>query len=240
MLMQASPYHRTVINMVFATGLCSAASAAHADGMVPETPVIIVDEARGEATINIRNTATSPALLYSMIENVPEDTESLLVLSPPVTRVEAGEVQLVRFLLESHGPFKVERLKRAVFEGIMPNEEDAGPRLRLSIKQNIPVIVRPAGLPVERQPWTKLVWFLDRDMLKVSNPSPYVVRMAATVSLLPADMPVPLKRGYILPGETLSLPLSVMPQVAQTGVRLFPATTYGYAVKSHDAVLQIR
>ena len=238
--MQVFPSHRTVINLVFATGLCGVTSATHADGMVPETPVIIVDEARGEATINIRNTETSPALLYSQIENVPEDTEALLFLSPPVTRVEAGEVQLVRFLLESHAPLKVERLKRAVFEGIMPNDEAGGPRLRLSIKQNIPVIVRPAGLAVEREPWTKLAWTLDRGVLKVSNPSPYVVRMAAMVSLLPADMPVTLERGYILPGETLSFPLLATPAVLQTGVRLFPATTYGYAVKSHDAVLQTR
>jgi P pilus assembly chaperone PapD len=240
MLMPVFPSHRTVINLVFATGLCSVTSAVHADGMVPEVPVIVLDEARGEATINIRNTETSPALLYSLIENVPEDTEPFLLLSPPVTRVEAGEVQLVRILLEEHAPFKAERLKRAVFEGIMPNDEGGGSRLRLSVKQNIPVIVRPAGLPVERQPWTKLVWRLDGGVLKVSNPSPYVVRMAATVSLLPADMPIALDRSYILPGETLSLPLSATPSGIQTGVRLFPATTYGYAVKSHDAVLQTR
>jgi P pilus assembly chaperone PapD len=240
MLMQAFPSHRTVINLVFATGLCGVVASTHADGMVPEVPVIILDEARGEATINIRNTEGSPALLYSLIENVPEDTESLLLLTPPVTRVEAGEIQLVRILLESHAPLETERLKRAVFEGIMPNDEGGGPRLRLSVKQNIPVIVRPAGLPVERQPWTKLVWILDRDMLKVSNPSPYIVRMAATVNLLPADMPIALDRSYILPGETLSLPLPAAPLVVPTGVRLFPATTYGYAVKSHDAVLQTR
>ena len=45
---------------------------AHADGMLPETTVVILYEENGEATINIKNTDPTPALLHSVIENVPD------------------------------------------------------------------------------------------------------------------------------------------------------------------------
>ena len=95
-----------------------AAPFVYVSGMQPETSVVILYEAEGETSINVKNTDGSPALLYSSIENVPEDSESLVILTPPVTRVEAGETQLVRFLRQGGEPSKTQRLKRVIFEGI--------------------------------------------------------------------------------------------------------------------------
>ncbi|HHB1450829.1 TPA: fimbria/pilus periplasmic chaperone, partial [Serratia odorifera] len=51
-----------------------------ADGMRPDTTVIVLHEAEGEVSINVTNTDSSPALLHSVIEDVPEDTEQLIVV----------------------------------------------------------------------------------------------------------------------------------------------------------------
>ncbi len=73
--------------------LFCASGMAVADGMQPETTVVVLYEENGEATINIKNTDPGPALLHSVIENIPEDKEPLLIVTPPITRVEAGETQ---------------------------------------------------------------------------------------------------------------------------------------------------
>ena len=61
------------------------ASFAMADGMLPETTLVVLYEEQGEATINIKNTDAAPALLHSVVENVPEDVEPLLIVTPPIS-----------------------------------------------------------------------------------------------------------------------------------------------------------
>lgn len=66
-------------------------------------------EVNGEATINIKNSDSRPALLYSQILPVENDDENLIVLTPPVARVDPGETQAIRFLLQTTEPLKVQR-----------------------------------------------------------------------------------------------------------------------------------
>lgn len=212
-------------------------TAAHSAGMVPQTPVLVVEEGLGEATMNVRNSDTRPALLHTTVENIEQDDELLLVFTPPVARVDPGEVQQVRFILQSDQPLRTERLKRVIFEGINPVEATSGARVNLGVRQNLPVILRPAGLPVEREPWKRLSWSSTGGSLQVSNPSPYVVRLAKAIIPLPGVRSVDLPRTYILPGERLSIagwPANAAPV---TGVRIFPATTYGFAVEHYDAAV---
>ncbi|MBV4485935.1 fimbria/pilus periplasmic chaperone [Pseudomonas sp. SWRI153] len=211
--------------------------SSHAAGMVPETPVVVVDQASGEATVNVRNTDARPALLYSTIEHIREDTAPLLLLSPPVARVEPGKSQQVRFILRDVEPLKTERLQRVVFEGISPRQEGSGAQVHLTVRQNIPVIVRPANLAIDRTPWKRLVWSVAGKQVRVSNPSPYVVRLSKAVNLIPGGVTLDLQRTYILPGEVLLL---TTPSTLASHVRLFPATTYGFAVDSYDAPLTVQ
>lgn len=220
---------------LIAIGL-SISSGAMGVGMVPEVPVLLVEESLGEATINVKNTDDQPALLYTVIENTPEDQESLLVLSPPVARVEAGGTQQVRFILQSSKPLETERLKRVIFEGILPKTSKSDAQIALGVRQNIPVILRPANLPVEVEPWKRLNWSLHGAQLKVKNPSPYVVRLSKSVSVMPSGVMLDLPRTYVLPGEELVLAGAAL-LASSTTVRLSPATTYGFAVGTYDAPL---
>ena len=80
--------------------------------------MLIVDEATGEGSMTVQNTDTAPVLLYTTIENIAEDQEELVVATPPMARLEAGQSQLVRFMLTKKGPLATQRLKRVSFEGI--------------------------------------------------------------------------------------------------------------------------
>lgn len=138
-------------------GLCFITVAA-ADGMLPETTVVLLYEEQGEATINIKNTDATPALLHSVVANVPEDVEPLLIVTPPITRVEAGETQLVRFISTLKEPLKTQRLKRVTFEGIPQASAAGGATIGITLRQNLPLILHPRGLPVHDTPWELLTW----------------------------------------------------------------------------------
>lgn len=215
-----------------------AAMPARADGMLPETSVVIVYEEKGEASINVKNSDPRPSLLHVTLQDIPEDPEPLLFVTPPVSRVEAGENQLVRFILRHTGQLKTQRLKRVVFEGLQPKNklEPGRATVAVNIRQNLPVILHPEGLPMNREPWKGLTWSIAQGELVVRNDTPYVVRMGQQVHLLPMMTPVNLPAAYVLPGTGHALPLPAGAGAA-TSVRISPATVYGFAVDTYDAPL---
>ena len=208
--------------------------AATADGMLPETTVVVLYEEDGEATINIKNTDAGPALLHSVIENVPEDLERLLIVTPPITRVEAGDTQLVRFISTLKQPLKTQRLKRVSFEGIPQARAADGATIGITLRQNLPLILHPKDLPRHQTPWELLRWERVAERLTVHNDSAYVVRLAPHVQLLPQGVQATLPRTYVLPGEALALKVDgALSDVAQ--VEIQPATVYGFSVDSYRA-----
>ncbi|MGF6096144.1 fimbria/pilus chaperone family protein [Pseudomonas sp. 18175] len=236
-----------VFNLVRYTGLYLAALALTlwgptlvlADGMVPDTSVVIVNEADGEAAVSVTNTDAKLALLHVTLEDIPEDPASLLFVTPPLTRVEPGKSQLIRFILQSPTPLTTQRLKRVIFEG-MPQGRATGQaghaRVGVTVRQNLPVILHPKGLAPNRTPWTGLVWRLENQQLSVNNPTPYVVRLAQELTLLPGKGSALLPRTYVLPGETLSVAAS---QAQASTVQMQPATVYGFAVAPYQAPITL-
>ncbi|KMM80572.1 fimbria/pilus chaperone family protein [Pseudomonas deceptionensis] len=209
-----------------------------AAGMIPETSVVILDEADGETSINLKNSDSPPALLYSHILPIEGDDENLIVLTPPVTRVEAGETQAIRFLLQTSEPLKVQRLRRVIFEGIPPKDKSAGMRVSMNVRQNLPVIINPKGLAKDKEPWRRLQWSVQNGKLQVANPDAYVVRLDQAVKLNPANTLVQLPRAYVLPGEVITLDVPAATLATLTDATLSPATVYGYSVDQYTAPIE--
>lgn len=210
-----------------------------ADGMIPESSVVIVYEGQAEAAIKVTNSDHNPALLHVTLEHIPEDKTPLLFVTPPIARVEAGASQLVRFILSNPEPLTTQRLKRVIFEGLAQNAEPGTPgaaRVSVNVRQNLPVILHPKGLAKNTEPWKSLRWSLHEGQLQVSNPSPYVVRLAQELRTLPSQTPWQLPRSYVLPGDRLTLagnPLAAEDEQ----LRFTPATVYGFAVPAQEATL---
>lgn len=210
-------------------------TGAHAAGMIPETSVVILNEVNGEATINIKNSDSRPALLYSQILPVENDDENLIVLTPPVARVDPGETQAIRFLLQTTEPLKVQRLRRVVFEGIPPKDDSAGVRVNMNVRQNLPVIIHPKDLPMDKEPWRRLKWSIQNSKLQVTNPDAYVVRLDQAITLIPSNSIVQLPRSYLLPGEVTTLDVPSDTLNTLKNIILSPATVYGYTVDKYTA-----
>lgn len=228
---------RTSLIKAGAAALLLASGQSFATGMVPETSVVIVEEADGEGAINIKNTDAFPVLLLTTLQHIDEDKENLLAVTPPAARVEPGKTQRVRFMLTAKAPLKTERLKRVIFEGVPPQQKGKN-EVRMTVRQNLPVIIRPAGLEKDLSPWKRLTWKQVGESLTVSNASPYVVRLGQTVQTLPDNTTWTLPNTYVLPGLTLTLkPDGKLKPGQPAQVRLSPATTWGYTVNSYDAPL---
>jgi len=207
----------------------------YASGMVPETSVLLIDAEKGEASMNVTNTDSRPALLYTNIVDLPESDKSVrLIVSQPVVRVEAGAVQRMRFILQTQKPLMQEELKRVTFEGIPPKEKGKE-RLAVTIRQDLPVIIHPEGLAQDLAPWKHLKWHKQGSSLVVTNPSSYVVRMATGFRSLPSGKQGALKTTYLLPQSSMTLAL---PNKADTKVEFYPASRYGYKGDSYIAPLQ--
>lgn len=182
---------------------------AHASGMRPDMAAVIVEESKGEATVKVTNTDSAPALLYTRIEEVkPVPNHPVpVIITPPIARVEGGEVQLVRVILQTPQPLTVEHYKRIIFEGIPQRAAGEGHQVNFTVRQNLPLVIRPKGLTSHSEPWKSLLWSIDTaGRLHVDNPSPYVVRLSNRLHLLPKGGARTLPNPYILPGETITLP----------------------------------
>ncbi|MDD0977577.1 fimbria/pilus chaperone family protein [Pseudomonas fontis] len=211
-----------------------------AAGMLPETSVLLINAADGEGSITVTNSESEVALLHTSLDNLAEDTEELLFVTTPIARVEPGEKQLVRFIVQSDTPITTQRMKRVIFEGIPP-AKDGRNAIRMNVRQNLPVIINPAGLASMNDPWTLLKWSVEGGSLVVRNDSPYVVRLGNQLLLLPAQLSVQLPRTYVLPGQvhTVELPVGFN-VVANSKVRLFPVSLYGFQVDAYDAPVSAR
>ncbi|QGL80503.1 putative fimbrial chaperone YraI [Stenotrophomonas maltophilia] len=232
-----SPSLPVLHRCILAISCALVAGNASANGMQPQSTIVILDEAVGEAAMDVTNTDATPALLHTVVLDIPEDPDTVVIATPPVARVDPGQQQMVRFIYQGP-PLRTQRLKRVTFEGIGHSlEADGQAVVGIGIRQNLPLLLHPKGLARNNTPWTLLQWSREGDALRVTNDSPYVVRLTPSVTLQPSATVVTLQRPYVLPGESLTLPVSGNAG-NDTVVRLEPASVYGFAVGSYDAPLK--
>lgn len=187
--------------------------------------------------MNLTNSDPHPSLLYTKVIDLPDSDKSVrLIVTQPVVRVEQGDTQKIRFILQTPKPLQHEELKRVTFEGIPPKEKGKL-KATVTIRQDLPVIIHPASLAEEPEPWKHLTWRKKGRQLEISNPSDYVVRMTAMFNTLPSGSPGELKKTYLLPHTSVSVPLSVKAE-ADTKVEFFPASRYGYKGERYISTLQ--
>lgn len=198
--------------------------------MQPQTSMVLIREDAGGGSINVTNTDDKDALLYVKVIDLPDDKFPQLIVTQPVMRVAAGQTQRVRFVLISDRPLTTEHMKRVTFEGI-PITSVANQGIAISLRQNLPVIIHPAGLAENIGSWKDLQWSVKQGKLRVHNPGAWVVRMAPSFTLLPGNQKVILNKSYILPGETLPVVFSDVLALARTQkIRIDAVSSYGYEV----------
>ncbi|WP_395301198.1 fimbria/pilus chaperone family protein [Enterobacter sp. ECC-175] len=213
-------------------------SPLFAAGMVPETTLLMIDEASHGGVMNVKNTDTIPTLLYTSIVDSEDDVGVKLTVTQPLVRLEPGQEQQVRFILETDKPLTVEHYKRVIFEGIPPKTSDKNVKVGINIRQSLPVLIHPETLPVVTDAWTLLSWSVAGKEVQVKNSSPYVVRFNTNVTLLPSRTEGVLNKTFILPGETMNVQMDKPAGSADNAVEFSPASRYGIEVENYTAPLK--
>lgn len=216
--------------------LPSSLSTALAAGIKPESSVLFLDDENREATINIENTDSNTVLLHSTLQTIPEDHENKLIITPQLARVEAGEKQQVRVLLKDGVKVTHQTLQRINFVSIPPDDGKKN-RTRVLIGQNIPVILSPANLPENIFPWKGIKAQCAGTSIEISNPTDYVVRLTTQLDLLPGGKKMTLPKTYILPLETLNIPLPQKASCRAKSIRLHPVTRFGILTTPYEVKL---
>lgn len=211
-------------------------SGVFASGMVPETSMLLVNEAEQGATMNVKNTDEGAQLLYTSITGLPDENKNIrLIATQPVTRVEGGQTQQVRFVLQSDQPLKTEHMMRVIFEGI-PQKTKGINKVGFNIRQDLPVLIHPAGLPQVQDAWRLLTWKTQGNTVTLSNTSPYVVRFQPAAELLPSKEVIKLSRAYILPGQTMTIDAGKS-VAGNNQIRFSPVSRYGVEIDKYTAQL---
>jgi len=213
---------------------------SNATGVIPDTTVLIISEESDISQIGVKNTENEPLLLITTILDIPENKGITVLALPAVTRIEANGRQIVRFVLDKSGaPLEFQHLKRLQFEGIpMVQTGDGKSSVKVSVRQNIPVIISPIGLKQDLEPWKYLELKLNDGEINLSNPSPYVIRLSQNISILPNSPVIKiLPRTYILPGEKFNLKIPSEIPESVNYIQIFPASPYGFDVPPYNLTL---
>lgn len=222
-----------------AAGLCMAISA-FATGVQPDTTLLVISEVDG-GQMGVTNTENQPLLLHTTIVDLPGSNGVQLHAIPPVTRLEPNGHQVVRFILEKpEQPLTVQVLKRVRFEGIPPAAPKGSATVRMSVGQDLPVVISPKGLQQVQEPWKLITWSLVDNKIVGKNASPYVARMSQEVTLQPSGKAFKLfERPYMLPGDTIEVELpSDVNKANLTGFKFTPGSPYGFALSPYEVTLK--
>lgn len=209
--------------------------SAKAMGLIPETSMLFINEEAKGGSMNVKNSDESPQLLYTSITELPGEKGFHLIATQPVTRVEGGDTQHVRFVLQTDAPLKVEHMARVVFEGI-PQKKVGKDAVGFNIRQDLPVIIHPSGLPERQDSWTLLTWKVNGTTVTLQNTSPYVVRFQPQSVALPSKTTIKFPRSYILPGQSIVVDTG-RSLAGDTQVTFAPVSRYGVQIENYTAQL---
>lgn len=225
--------------LVAGLAVLGSAQIARADGMTPESSIVILQTDKASTSILVKNTGQSTDMLLVEILPIDEDTIEVASIDPAsgTTSVKPGQQQKVTFtLLDEIRKTDVQRLRRVVFEGAKGKPKRAQKRneVGVTVRQNLPLIIHPAGLELVRDPWKFLKWTVADGNLTVSNDSKYVVRLSQEFESLPSNTVMGLSRSYVLPNQRLTIKLP--PGAASDArVRIHPATVFGFQTDHFEA-----
>lgn len=188
-----------------------------------ESTTVILKESEGRASFTIDNTSANPILLVTKLVDLDgKNLSKQILISPPVTRIDAGQSQQVNFVLKKGTVLDTEVLLKASFEGV---EQVPGNATVMPIRQEIGFFIQPNAVPQIKTPWQELVFSTSGNNLIIKNPSKHVVRLGPQVILAPSNEVVALGNPYIMPGASKQFPIKSSP----TSVKMTPLSRYGFA-----------
>lgn len=185
--MNPNIFNRKFIAIIFSWMITGSYSALSCAGMVLNGTRVVYSAEQREVTVNMKNTGANPVLVQSWIDmgnpsETPDKIVSPFILTPPITRVDAGKGQTLRISLVDGK--KLSSNKESVFylnvlEIPASSKSNEQPnRLSIAFRTRVKLFYRPQGLPgnADDAP-EQLKWNLINGGVMVNNPTAYYVTL---------------------------------------------------------------
>ncbi|EKY3197564.1 molecular chaperone [Cronobacter turicensis] len=148
---------------------------ATAGGIVVGGTRVIYEGNKKEAALSIKNnSAASPFLLQSWVDNGDGKTRGPFMVTPPLFRIEPEEDHELRIAKTGSLPEDRESLFYLNIRAIPPSSPEAVNTLKLVVKTRIKLFYRPQALVVDAQTaYQQLKFHLAEGHLLAENPTPF-------------------------------------------------------------------
>lgn len=221
----------------FITTLCISSlvlvhSLAHA-GFQLETMTVILDAGEQRKVFSVKNTGGVPILLSTKVTDIEGGralAESVMI-SPPITRIEPQQSQQINFVLKRGVDITQEALLKVSFQGVGETRKNA---TQMPIRQDVAMLIMPAGMTVSPTPWNALRVKQQGYQLTLSNTGKQVIRLSPNFTGLPGNKIYSLGQFYLRPGENRTV--TVEHQVDE--IKISPLSRYGFKMQN-DATIRV-
>ncbi|TDG22177.1 molecular chaperone [Paraburkholderia silviterrae] len=168
---------------------------AHA-GVTPEVSRVIFPAGETEQSLQVFNANTWPVLVQAWVDDgridaVPQESTAPFVVLPPIFRMAAGDQTSLRII---HSGEKLPTDRESLFwlnvyeiPGLLKEHQpDNAQAVTVTMRTQIKVFVRPAGLPYGSRELPKRLTFSlaqagGKLTLRIGNPTPYYASFSAVL-----------------------------------------------------------
>lgn len=208
-----------------------AAINGHAATFALEAGSILLREDERRASFNVTNTGNEPILLVSKVENLKDgDIANRILLTPPITRIEPRQSQLIHYVLRDGEALQEEHMLAASFEAIPLQSQN---KAKINIKHIIPLMAYPTSIAPTDEPWRDLIAQYEDGSLEIKNRGAHVVRLLPDIYAEPNDANILLRSSYLMPGETVRQKIAEQPE----RLRITPMNRRGTTLRpTHIAI----
>lgn len=185
---------------IIAGALVLASTAAQANFQL-ETMTVIVDEAEPRKVFNVKNTSKEPILLSTKVSNLEggEELASDVMVSPPIVRIEPEQSQQINFVLKKGLTLPYEAILKVSFQGVGATKANT---TKMPIRQDVAMLITPAGLTVSQTPWDALQVSQQGNVLTLTNSGKQVIRLAPNFTSQPGNEQYSVGQFYLRPNES--------------------------------------
>ena len=169
-------------------------TAANAEIILHGTRAVYPSDAR-EITLQMSNNGEKPSLVQAWIDEgdpktTPDKSKAPFVITPPITRVEAGEGQSLRISQLPTAQSLSKDRETLFWLNVLdippkPAKNDkAAPEnyLQLAIRSRIKFFYRPDSIKTDSSAAPKLLsWTIKGNQLTVNNPTPFYITLTSVV-----------------------------------------------------------
>jgi P pilus assembly chaperone PapD len=202
------------------------AANGHATSFTLEAGSVLLYEDEGRTSFNVTNTGNDPILLVSKVEDLKEgDIAHRILLTPPITRIEPRQSQLIHYILREGETLQREHMLAASFEAIPVKSQNTA---TINVNHVIPLIAYPKSIARTDDPWRDLVAQYGKGSLEIRNNGKHVVRLLSHIRTHPQGTDIALEHPYLMPGETTHHALSEEPKQ----IRITPMNRRGTVLQS--------